>query len=92
MQFNNQHGHAVGDAVLRAFGAILSKRLRSSDLVARFGGEEFIAVLDGANVDEAQRVADEIRRELEAIQIPGADGEPLDTRRSRPAARPSVPT
>jgi diguanylate cyclase (GGDEF)-like protein len=76
-EFNNQHGHAVGDAVLRAFGALLTKRLRSSDLVARFGGEEFIAVLDGASVAEAQQVADEIRRDLEAIRIEGADGASL---------------
>ncbi len=76
-QFNKQHGHTIGDAVLRAFGSILSRRLRSSDIVARFGGEEFVAVLDGASVEEAQRVADEIRRELEAVAITGADGERL---------------
>ena len=75
--FNKRHGHQTGDAVLRAFGSILTRRLRSSDLVARFGGEEFLAVLDGASLDEAQRVADEIRRELESITIPGSDGEQL---------------
>jgi diguanylate cyclase (GGDEF)-like protein len=76
-QFNKRHGHQTGDAVLRAFGSILTRRLRSSDLVARFGGEEFLAVLDGASLDEAQRVAEEIRRELETITIPGSDGEDL---------------
>jgi diguanylate cyclase (GGDEF)-like protein len=75
--FNKRHGHQTGDAVLRAFGSILTRRLRSSDLVARFGGEEFLAVLDGASLDEAQRVAEEIRRELESIMIPGSDGEQL---------------
>ncbi len=72
--FNKQHGHATGDAVLRAFGGILARRLRSSDIVARFGGEEFVAILDGASIDEAWRVADEIRRELEAVRFPGSDG------------------
>ncbi len=76
-QFNKRHGHATGDAVLRAFGSILSRRLRSSDLVARFGGDEFLAVLDGASLGEAQRVAEEIRHELESIQIAGANGEQL---------------
>ena len=76
-QFNKRHGHQTGDAVLRAFGAILTRRLRSSDLVARFGGEEFLAILDGASLDEAQRVAEEIRHELELIAIPGSDGEEL---------------
>ena len=75
--FNKQHGHIVGDAVLRAFGSILSGRLRSSDIVARFGGEEFVAILDGATVEEAQRVAEEIRRALEATPVAGVDGEAL---------------
>lgn len=76
-EFNKQHGHATGDAVLRTFAAILARRFRSSDLVARFGGEEFVAVLDGANLDEARRVADEVRRELEAAPLEGANGEIL---------------
>jgi diguanylate cyclase (GGDEF)-like protein len=76
-EFNKQHGHITGDAVLRAFGSILSGRLRSSDIVARFGGEEFVAILDGATVEEAHRVADEIRRELESTHVTGADGEAL---------------
>ncbi|MFL5684823.1 MAG: diguanylate cyclase [Chloroflexota bacterium] len=75
--FNKQHGHIVGDAVLRAFGSILSGRLRSSDIVARYGGEEFVAILDGATVEEAQRVAEEIRRALEGTPVTGVDGEPL---------------
>ena len=76
-EFNKQHGHTVGDAVLRSFGSILSGRLRSSDIVARFGGEEFVAILDGATAEEAHRVADEIRRELESTRLTGADGESL---------------
>jgi diguanylate cyclase (GGDEF)-like protein len=76
-EFNKLHGHVIGDAVLRSFGSILSGRLRSSDIVARFGGEEFVAILDGATVEEAQRVAEEIRRELEAVRVPGVDGESL---------------
>ncbi len=75
--FNKLHGHIKGDAVLRTFGSILTRRLRSSDLVARFGGEEFLAVLDGASLDEAQHVADEIRRELEGVVFQGVDGEQL---------------
>jgi diguanylate cyclase (GGDEF)-like protein len=76
-RFNKRHGHLVGDAILRAFGAILTGRLRSSDIVARFGGEEFVAILDGATVAQAQRVAEEIRRALEAVRITGADGTQL---------------
>jgi diguanylate cyclase (GGDEF)-like protein len=75
--FNKQHGHGTGDVVLRAFGAILRRRLRASDLVARFGGEEFVAILDGATLEDADRIANEIRRELEAIRVPGIDGATL---------------
>ena len=76
-QFNKRYGHTKGDAVLRAFGSILTRRLRSSDLVARYGGEEFLAILDGASLEEAQRVGDEIRLELEAVALQGSDGEAL---------------
>jgi len=63
--------------VLRLFGGILRERLRSVDLVARYGGEEFVAILEDCSLTEAVRVADEIRRELEARPVPGADGQLL---------------
>jgi diguanylate cyclase (GGDEF)-like protein/PAS domain S-box-containing protein len=75
--FNRRHGHLAGDALLRAFGEILRGRLRSSDLVARYGGEEFIAILEDTTLLEAARMAEEVRRELEARSVPGADGQPL---------------
>jgi diguanylate cyclase (GGDEF)-like protein len=75
--YNKRYGHTKGDAVLRAFGSILTRRLRSSDLVARYGGEEFLAILDGASLDEAQRVGDEIRRELEAVVFRTVEGEEM---------------
>ncbi len=72
--FNRRHGHLAGDAALRLFGEILRKRLRSADIVARYGGEEFVAILDDCGLIEATRLADEVRRELEARTVPGADG------------------
>jgi diguanylate cyclase (GGDEF)-like protein/PAS domain S-box-containing protein len=75
--FNRRHGHLAGDALLRAFGDILRGRLRSSDLVARYGGEEFVAILEDTTLLEAARMAEEVRRELEARSVPGADGQPL---------------
>ncbi len=76
-QFNRDHGHLAGDAVLRLFGKILRERLRSADLVARYGGEEFVAILEDAGLADAVRVAEEIRLELEGHSVPGPDGEPL---------------
>jgi diguanylate cyclase (GGDEF)-like protein/PAS domain S-box-containing protein len=76
-QFNRLHGHLAGDAVLRLFGGILRERMRSADLVARYGDEEFVAILEDCGLPEAVRVADGIRRELETRSVPGADGQPL---------------
>jgi diguanylate cyclase (GGDEF)-like protein/PAS domain S-box-containing protein len=75
--FNKEHGHQAGDAVLRAFAGILLARLRASDLVGRYGGEEFVAVLEGATVEDAAVVAETIRAELERREIPGHDGQVL---------------
>jgi diguanylate cyclase (GGDEF)-like protein len=76
-ELNNRHGHQVGDAVLRTFGAVLRKRMRATDLVARFGGEEFAAILYRATLEDAVRIADEIRRQLAATPVAGASGEEL---------------
>jgi diguanylate cyclase (GGDEF)-like protein len=75
--FNNRHGHLAGDALLALFGEILRVRLRSADVVARYGGEEFVAILEDCGLSEAVRLADEVRRELEARSVPGADGRPV---------------
>ena len=68
--FNKKHGHTVGDSVLRTFASILQNRFRASDIVARFGGEEFLVFLDGASLNEAAKIADDIRRELQVMPIP----------------------
>jgi diguanylate cyclase (GGDEF)-like protein len=69
---NKRHGHVAGDAVLRAFAVILRDRFRASDIVARFGGEEFVVVLDGASRDQAVAAAESVRRTLaeRAIEAP----------------------
>jgi diguanylate cyclase (GGDEF)-like protein/PAS domain S-box-containing protein len=73
-QFNNDHGHLAGDAVLRAFAGILRTRFRSADLVARYGGEEFVAVLEGAAREGAMAAAEAIRIDLAGRTITGPDG------------------
>lgn len=76
-RFNKEHGHLVGDALLRAFGDILRRRFRASDLVARFGGEEFVAILEGATLDDAVRIVEEVRLAFRATSVPGANGRQL---------------
>jgi diguanylate cyclase (GGDEF)-like protein len=75
--FNKQHGHQIGDQVLRAFAGVLRARFRDADLVARFGGEEFVVVLEGATRDAAVVVAEEILASLAQLPISGGDGTPL---------------
>ncbi|TMB50437.1 MAG: diguanylate cyclase [Chloroflexi bacterium] len=75
--FNKQHGHQVGDAVLRSFAEILRRRFRASDLVARFGGEEFIAILDGATRNDGMRIAEDVRERLAKLEILDEAGNPL---------------
>ncbi|HUF06475.1 MAG TPA: diguanylate cyclase [Candidatus Binatia bacterium] len=76
-ELNNRHGHQIGDEVLRVFGGILRERTRTSDLVARFGGEEFAVILFRASLDDAMRIADEVRVQLAATPVVGVLGDPL---------------
>jgi diguanylate cyclase (GGDEF)-like protein len=75
--FNKRHGHQAGDAVLRAFAGILQERFRSADVVARFGGEEFVAILEDTDLAGAMSVAEEVREVLASREIPGPDGQTL---------------
>ncbi len=58
---NDAFSHAVGDAVLRAFGALLPARLRSGDTVGRYGGEEFVVVFPGAPLEAARGTCERLR-------------------------------
>jgi diguanylate cyclase (GGDEF)-like protein len=75
--FNKQHGHQIGDEVLRTFAGLLRRRFRDADLVARFGGEEFVVVLEGATREAAVAIAEEIRASLANTPVSGDDGTEL---------------
>jgi diguanylate cyclase (GGDEF)-like protein/PAS domain S-box-containing protein len=68
-QVNKQHGHQAGDVVLRLFSTMLRKRFREDDLVVRYGGEEFVAVLQGVSSVNAIQIAESVRAALEAVSI-----------------------
>lgn len=58
--FNDRHGHFAGDQALRQFGAILTGHCRQDDLIARFGGEEFVILLRGADLEAGRKVAERL--------------------------------
>jgi diguanylate cyclase len=62
--FNDNYGHQVGDQVLRLVARVLQESVRDCDHVARYGGEELIAVLPGATLDVCAEVAERIRRRI----------------------------
>ena len=68
-RINDTWGHTAGDRVLQAFADILRRHCLDSALVGRFGGEEFLAILPGASLDEAHEVAESIRRDCALAQI-----------------------
>jgi diguanylate cyclase (GGDEF)-like protein len=62
---NDTHGHDRGDAVLRSFAYQMRKALRSFELIYRLGGEEFLFVLPGARLEEAEAIAERLRKSVE---------------------------
>lgn len=69
--YNDNLGHAAGDQVLRQVAATLRAALkRSSDFVARYGGEEFVILLPEIDRDGAHALAEQVRRDVEALRIP----------------------
>lgn len=75
-RFNQQHGAAAGDAALQRVAALLNERFkRDTDVVARLGGEEFVALLPGFGMAEAQGVLEQLRDELRALRLPDGAGD-----------------
>ena len=62
---NDQHGHAAGDQVLKQVATLLTSLMRMGDVVARFGGEEFVVVLPGTDARDAATLAERIRAAVE---------------------------
>ena len=60
-QVNDNHGHPVGDDVIKNLALFLSQRLRKTDFIGRYGGEEFAMVLPGVSIDDAFNIMNEIR-------------------------------
>lgn len=68
---NDQHGHDIGDEVLKSVGQLLRENCRNEDLAARFGGEEFTILLPHCSLSNARRKADELRKGIESLKPAG---------------------
>lgn len=71
---NDAYGHLAGDQVLRAVGGALTDGVRDGDLVGRFGGEEFVALLPGADAQETDVIAERLRSHVAGLVVVVDDG------------------
>lgn len=67
--FNDRHGHATGDRVLKLVATAMTQAVRSSDYVCRYGGEEFALILPNSDANGARELAERVRRRVEATPI-----------------------
>ncbi len=76
-RFNDTYGHLAGDRALNAIAASLTSHLRPEDAITRYGGEEFLAILPGSDMKDAQQVAERLRQAVEQTELYSVEGEPL---------------
>lgn len=73
-RINDTLGHAAGDEVIKQTAALLRSQVRDSDIIARWGGEEFVVALLSTDVGGAKKTAERIRTALESLQIGWSEG------------------
>jgi two-component system cell cycle response regulator len=72
---NDKRGHSAGDLVLSAVGKLLNTSLRTCDIVARWGGEEFVLVLPATALEQGEEVAERVRKTLASANIKDSNGD-----------------
>ncbi len=68
-RFNDTHGHSAGDRVLQQVSKILGATIRESDVLCRYGGEEFAIIMPKTNASESHEKAEKIRRHIESVRF-----------------------
>jgi diguanylate cyclase (GGDEF)-like protein len=74
-RINDAYGHPVGDQVIRALANLLRQRVRSSDRVGRYGGEEFMLVLPNCDLECGRRLLEDVRQRFKALRFQAAGEE-----------------
>ncbi len=77
--YNDANGHLLGSQTLKELGHILEKNLRKNDIIARYGGDEFVVLLPHTPLDTAAEIAERIRQRIEEHPFPGEDSQPAGT-------------
>ncbi|SEL67585.1 diguanylate cyclase (GGDEF) domain-containing protein [Atopomonas hussainii] len=78
-KINDSHGHPAGDRVIKSLALFLKQRLRRTDSIGRYGGEEFAVIMPDTDSTAALHVLDEIRRRFSDIHHPVPSGEIIST-------------
>ena len=68
-RINDTYGHQAGDVVLQRVADVVGLKLRGSDLLSRYGGEEFAAILPNTDLEEARMVAEKLRQTVESLSL-----------------------
>jgi diguanylate cyclase (GGDEF)-like protein len=71
--FNDSFGHQVGDLILKATVDMVKGRIRRTDTLARWGGEEFIILLPNTKLEDAVKLAEELRQKLMQLKVGNDD-------------------
>jgi len=73
-QVNDRHGHRVGDLVIKGLANLLRHRLRKTDIIGRYGGEEFIVALPDCSIEDARQSMQAVCEQMSKIAFSGAGG------------------
>lgn len=73
-RINDAHGHATGDRALQAFASVVRASVRDTDVLARWGGEEFVLLLSETRLDDARDLVERLRQAVATMEIPHTEG------------------
>jgi len=73
-RINDLHGHAMGDRALQAFSNVVRASVRDTDVLARWGGEEFVLLLSDTRIEDARDLLERVRQSVAAMEIPHTTG------------------